>query len=487
MRNGGGKPRIAEIVRRAFVFGVGELVNRGPDFFLLPLYGIVLAPAEFGVISLAATLTAVARTTLGLGLQTAAVKFFFDFEGVDRRRFYGMLWVTSILGTGLIYLVVDALAMSTGVQLLRNVPYEPYLRLALWTAFVGGAFIDVGREALKAAGRAGWYAGLAATQVAATTGFTIWFVMLEGQGAYGAILAHLLGTGVVAGICTVPLARWVRWPGRQWRNVTTMLAFSIPMIPHFFAQWALSLSDRVILERSVGLDEIGLYSVGYTIGWALSLAKTAGAHAMIPLFGQHRHEGGASRVELAATVSMFFGVVAMLGVTLALFAPEIVALLTVEEYSDAAFIVPWIALAALAFAMYNPAVQILHFVRSDSRSVAFATVTGGTVSIVLNIVLVPYWGVWAAVGVTVLTYSLVTALVVWRQQRSYPMPWEFRRMVEVFLVATTATAVGALAGWHGGIAGFAVRLLVLVASGGIVVWLLRRDRPAGTDPLAWET
>jgi O-antigen/teichoic acid export membrane protein len=473
------KPSITGIVRRAFLFAGGELVNRGPDFFLLPLYGAFLAPDQFGVISLAATLTAVARTTLGLGLQTAAVKFFFDFEGEDRKRFYGTLWLTSIFGSGVLYLVVDAMAMGLGLELFRHIAYDPYLRMAFWTAWLGAAFVDVSREILKAAGLAGWYTGLTALQVIATTSLTVWLVVLDGQGAYGAILAHLLGTGIVAAVCGIALVRWVRWPGDRWRVMVPMLGFSVPMIPHFLAQWALSLSDRVILERWVPLEEIGVYSVGYTVGWALSLAKVAGAHAMIPLFGRHRHEGGVMREELTELVTSYFAVVAGLGVAVALFAPEIVSLLATEDYSQAVLVVPWIALAALVFALYNPSVQILHFVRSDSRSVAFATVTGGTVNIGANVLLVPYFGIWAAVGVTVFTYSLVTALVLWRQQRSYRMPWEFARMGPIFLVAVSITALGVHFGWNRGLPGVALRVVVLGAATAILAWLALRGRTPG--------
>ena len=46
-----------------------------------------------------------------------------------------------------------------------------------------------------------------------------------------------------------------------------MLVFSLPLVPAAIAGWSLNLSDRYIIGAVDGFRAVGIYSVGYTIGW----------------------------------------------------------------------------------------------------------------------------------------------------------------------------------------------------------------------------
>jgi O-antigen/teichoic acid export membrane protein len=52
----------------------------------------------------------------------------------------------------------------------------------------------------------------------------------------------------------------------RWDVTKSALAFGLPLVPHTLATWVLEFADRAILERFVSLDDLGLYSMGYTFG-----------------------------------------------------------------------------------------------------------------------------------------------------------------------------------------------------------------------------
>lgn len=76
---------LSEIARRSGVYALGDLLVRGPEFVLLPLYTAVLSPGDFGIVAIAAAVTMVARPILTLGVQAAALKFYFDFDEAGDR------------------------------------------------------------------------------------------------------------------------------------------------------------------------------------------------------------------------------------------------------------------------------------------------------------------------------------------------------------------------------------------------------------------
>ena len=70
------------------------------------------------------------------------------------------------------------------------------------------------------------------------------------------------------------------------------LAFSLPLVPHALAGWALEMSDRAILTRLLPLHDVGVYSLGYQLGAAMGLVTTAFNAAWVPfLFGTLKERG----------------------------------------------------------------------------------------------------------------------------------------------------------------------------------------------------
>jgi len=235
-------------------------------------------------LAVATVVTGLLSIALTGGARGSALKFYYEYEGADRRRFYGSLSTVLVFGTGALFLLVDAFGEAIFGLLFEQVAFHPYIRMASWTAYLTGVFVITTKEMLKAGGQALAFTGINIAVFAFSTGLTIWWVVFEGQGAEGAVRGKLVGTGIVGLTCAGYLLWYIR-PAFDISMIRRSFLYSLPLVPHFLAHWVLSAADRILLERMVPLSEVGIYNVGYRIGAAMQFIVASGNNAIIPLFG----------------------------------------------------------------------------------------------------------------------------------------------------------------------------------------------------------
>src|SRR5438445_12161392 len=108
------------LLRSSAVYAVANFGIKALSFLLLPLYTRFLAPADYGVISLAETLAALIGIVGGLGLSSALGRLYFQY--LDRPAEL-RAYLSSVLrfGAGMLAAVV-ALTMLAGPRLLPLIP-----------------------------------------------------------------------------------------------------------------------------------------------------------------------------------------------------------------------------------------------------------------------------------------------------------------------------------------------------------------------------
>lgn len=456
-------------VGRSVLYLVGDILVRAPGFVLLPVYTALLSPGDYGIVALATVVTTLSRPVLSLGLQAAGLKFFFDFEDeTDRAAFYGSLWMLLIFGSGALYLLLDVVGGGLFDRVIGSVAYDPYIRLALVTAYITGAFLDLPLQIFKASGRSGAYSAFNFAHFALVTAATLYFLVVENAGAWGVVGGTALGTGltgVVGALVLLPRVK-LKWNGR-W--MARAVLFSLPMVPHFGSQWFLASSDRIVLEHFVPLSEVGIYSVGYKIGWMVAIFYTAMTKSMIPVYGGLDRSSPAALARLARMTTYYLAILIFVGTGVAVFGEDVVRLMAPIEYARAGLIVPWVALGAIAMAAYSPSVQVLNIVLGRTRLIGVATVMAAATNVGLNILLIPVLGIAGAAVATAVSYAALAGGVLFFAQRALRIPYEYGRITVLFVASSAVVVVGLVVSSHvPAIVASAVKVM-LVGGGAIAV------------------
>jgi O-antigen/teichoic acid export membrane protein len=257
-------------------------------------------------------------------------------------------------------------------------------------------------------------------------------------------------------------------------------------MPAEVSLYLLNFVDRIIIVRSVGLAEAGLYSLAVKFAQGVNVLVRGFQLAWPPLAYSIRDDGEARRA-YATVVTLFVAGCAFVVTGMWLFSRWIVRALAAPEFFDSYEAVGLISTAVTLYAVYMVLVVILGRTGRTEFNLP-ATLAALAANVVLNLLLVPPLGIVGAGLALVASYVVVLALMYVFTQRLFPVPYQWGRLARVVLTAAVLVGAGELLmptsgalGLLGRAALFAAYPLALFASGfftpGERAWLARLRHP----------
>ncbi|MGH2925223.1 MAG: polysaccharide biosynthesis C-terminal domain-containing protein, partial [Solirubrobacterales bacterium] len=293
-----------------------------------------------------------------------------------------------------------------------------------------------------------------------TIPFTVWLVVVQGERAEG-ILLGTYGTGAL-------FAVWMLW--RQRRRLSflpdrpllrRMFRFGLPTMPAELSLYSLNFLDRVIIARTVGLAEAGLYALAIKFAQGMQVLARGFQLAWPPLAYSIRDDDEARRA-YAAIFTWFAALLAFAVTGLWLESRWIVRLLAAPDFFASYKAIGLLATGIALYALYLAMVVILG--RTGRTEFSFpATIAAVATNLALNLALVPSQGIVGAGIALVASYVVVLVLMYAFTQRLFPVPYEWRRLSLVLLSAAALAGGGEVLLPTAGLAGLASRTAVWLA------------------------
>ena len=451
---------------------------------LLPLYTRYLTPADYGAAEVMFAAVVSASIVVRLGTIEALLRFYYkddeDPARVVAGSFAALFWVATAAA-----LVALPFARPISEALLdRAAPDLARISIGgLWVLTLFEYLLTLFR--LEERARA--YFTTTLLSVLATIGLTVVLVVGEGEGARGLLLgSYATGAAFVLGLIAV---HWRRLSLRIDRPLLRrMMRFGLPTMPAELSLYLLNFVDRIVIVRSAGLAEAGLYSLAVKFAQGVNVLVRGFQLAWPPLAYSIRDDGEARRA-YATIVTWFVAGCAFVVAGMWLFSRWIVRALAAPEFFDSYEAIGLIATGVTLYALYMVLVVILGRTGRTELNLP-ATIAALLANLVLNIVLVPPLGIVGAGLALVASYLIVVALMYGFTQRLFPVPYEWRRLARVVLVTAAIVGLGELLLPTDGLGGLGARValwllypLVLFAGGFFSEeergWLAQLRRPGG--------
>lgn len=449
---------------------------------LLPLYTRYLTPADYGAAEVMFAAVVSASIVVRLGTIEALLRFYYkDDEDPDRvvaTSFAAMFWVATVAA-----LVALPFAGQISEALL-NRPAADLARISiggLWVLTMFEYLLTLFR--LQERARAFFLTTI--FNVLVTIGLTVVLVVGQGEGARGLLLgSYASGAAFVLGLIVVHRRRLSLWVDREL--LRRLMRFGLPTMPAELSLYLLNFVDRIIIVRSAGLAEAGLYSLAVKFAQAVNVLVRGFQLAWPPLAYSIRDDDEARRA-YAVIVTWFVAGCAFVVTGMWLLSRWIVRALAAPQFFDSYKAIGLISTAVTLYALYMVLVVILG--RTGRTGFNFpAAIAALVVNVALNLALVPPLGIVGAGIALVASYLVVLALMYGFTQRLFPVPYEWGRLARVVLVSAALVGAGELllptagaAGLLGRAALCAAYPFVLLASGfftpGERRWMARLRHP----------
>ncbi len=428
----------SKLFQQSGLYLVGQILQKGVSFLLLPLWTYYLTPSDYGIMGTLTAYSNVLNILLMFGIYGAVTRYYFDFkqDHEAQRRYVSsnFLFMAVVPGTILTILIVFGrplwLHMTSG-----KIPFQPLVVLMLITVY-GGLLYRLPYTLYQAQQKAWKCVTLDLAGFFLSIGISLLLVVAWKEGIYGMMLggcvAQTLTTLIITGLL---LKEWFV-PRLEWRDISNTLAFGLPIVPHLLSGWVLGFVGRIMLERMVPLEEVGRYTLAYNLGMVLLIMITSINQAYQPHYFNLMTSSPNPQPKILRILSFYIAGIGFVTLVGSLFAGELVQLLTPPRYHESARYVPPILLGYFMVGLYYFVSSPIFF-HKKTFLLPFITGTAAVLNIILNYLLIPKFGAIAAAWVTFVCYffMLVIYYVVTQRLDSFPYPLWRTTLILVFLLA----------------------------------------------------
>jgi O-antigen/teichoic acid export membrane protein len=466
--------QISRLARHSAIYGIGGLVSRFIALILLPVYTRYLTPADYGAVETLIALVAILTTILRVGIPSAFFRYYFDSpERAYRIRVIRTsFWFTMVMATA--GLVAGVLLASRISDWLFDTTDRTTLVRAAFVLLWAQMNYEQVTALFRVEERAVAFTVASLVNLAITVAATITLVVVLEWGATGVVVGNFTGTLAVYAALLVyrreQLGLTLDRPLLRRMN-----RFGLPLMPAMLALWLLNFGDRFFILRLDGASDVGVYSIGARIASAMVLLLTAFRTAW-PAFAYSIEDDTAAKRAYAYVLTYLLFVTSWVALALGLLSPWLVEWLTTPKFYDASDVVALLAFGAVSYGGF----MVVSIGLGRTKRTQFNWVVTGAaaiVSVTLNLLLIPHYGIVGAGIANVSAYTAMFIGITWWSQRVFPVPYQWRRV---------ATVVGAAAGLV--VAGKAINVplaaaVALIAVYPLVLWPLRFYLPAELSTL----
>ncbi|MFC7068802.1 flippase [Halobaculum lipolyticum] len=476
--------RVASGVKATFAANTFDMLANAA--LILLLTRVLLTPAEYGTLNFVLAALSVVAILATLGLPKSAGRYVTEFAESEP----GL--VRHVVGRSLAFVVglsaVVALALVTvGEPIARLAGQDsltPYLLIGAGYV-IGNALVQYARELLRSFDRVEWSGIVRVVTGVGRVVFVVAFVAL-GFGVAGALWGYVAGYFVAAVVGGALLFKRIAGNFAATTDPDAaisrrILEYSVPLTATRGANVLDKKVDVLIVGALLNFTAVGYYTIAKQVSDFVSMPASSFGFTISPALGEQQSKGESARAarmyERGLTYVLLAYVPAVAG--LALVAEPMVRYVFGTDYLGAVPVVQVYGGFILVNAVNKVTSDGLDYL-GRARSRAIIKTAMAVANVVLNLLLIPVFGVTGAALATVITYTVYTGANVYfmHQELSLSAGRVVRALGTVCLVtAGMAAAVWFALPYVSGLATLFGAVFV-----GVVVWAVLSVAGGVLDP-----
>jgi O-antigen/teichoic acid export membrane protein len=424
---------------------------------LLPLYTRYLTPADYGAAEILFSGVVLVSIVVRFGLIEAILRFYYqddeDPKAVVAATFAGLFWLSTLgalLTLPFAGPISEALLDESAPELVR-IAIGGLWVLTMWEFMLTLFRLDE---------RARAFFVTTILNVVAAIVLTVILVVGLDEGARGLLLgSYATGAAFVLVLIALQLRRLSLRPDPLL--LRRLFRFGLPTMPAEVSLYLLNFVDRLIIVRTLGLAEAGLYSLAVKFAQAVNVLVRGFQLAWPPLAYSIRDDEEARRI-YATVVTLFVAGCAFVVTGMWLFSRWIVRALAAPEFFDSYEAIGLISTAVTLYALYLVLVVILG--RTGRTEFNLPAAVGALVAnVALNLALVPPLGIVGAGLALVASYLVVLGMMYAFTQRLFPVSYEWGRLLRIVLIVAAIVGLAELLVPTSGAGGLLIRAVLFAA------------------------
>lgn len=409
----------SSLFKTSGIYTLANIINNAIPFFLLPILTVYLTPTDYGIVSMFGVMLGFIAPFLGLNLHAAINRKYFDkdkkFANYISTAFFILLGSSSLV-------VIIMILFSDFISKITSFPKEGLLLVAI--AGFGNSIIQITLTLWQVRQKAFNYGLFQITQTILNLTLTIIFVINLELGWQGRINAQVVAIVIFSILGLIVIIRREKlsltYNGEYARDI---VSFGIPLIPHALGGFLITMSDRIFITNMVGIEETGIYTVGYQIGMIIGVLQDSFNKAWAPyLYEKLNLKNYNVNRKIVKITYGYFVLILLISLFLSLISPLIVKTLIGGAFEGSVVYVVWIAIGFAFNGMYKMVSNVIFYARK-TKILSYITFITALLNMLFNYIFIKINGAVGAAQATSLAF-LISFILTWiLANKVYTLPW----------------------------------------------------------------
>ena len=439
---------LRKLASHTAIYGLSSIIGRILTWGLTPLYVNYFAPAEFGKVSDLYAFTFYFIILISFGMETTFFRFSKNIINFNKAFSNALLVVVSLASVFLLLTIpfIDEIADLLGYSKHSNT------LLIIVIIIVLDALGNLSLAALRYKEKAMQFATISIINIILTLSLNILFIAVLKKSIHYIFVANVIASAARLLLGWKYLLPIEFTPATEW--IKPMLKYAVPIVIAGFAGALNETLDRNLLPRLwdeaklflgkhyTGIELTGIYSTNYKLAIFISLFTQAFRYAAEPLFFKNiRHRDNKENIANSYYLFLAFALTGF--VAISVFKYFIANFdffgltnfhLIPPAYQVGLRVVPILLFANVALASYITFSMWFKIIRRTEFGAYFSLI-GASITLHVNILLIPHIGFFASALATFLCYTTMALLCLRVGQEHYKIPYNYPRILEAIIVA----------------------------------------------------
>ena len=390
-----------KIVKNTLYYTIGEIVPRIISFFLLPIYTVYLTAIEYGINSYILAVMSFVLVFSTLSLNTFLLANYSREESEKVRR--------EMVGSVFLFIIFFNIIL-VGLQIVLfpiiisyfnlNIPFYPYFLLAILINFFEAVSI-IPLVIYRVKEDAKMFLKLNLSKTLLQFILIYVFVVFFEEGLEGSLNGRLLAN-VPFFFIYLFLIRRNAILKINTKIIRQALKFSLPLLPGGVSFLLITLSDRVIMERYITLDQIGIFSVAATLAFVLNIVIQALYKSFEPIIFREFTKIDFQDTNIKLYRFYLFAIFST-AFCISIFSKEFFQIATSGVFIEGYKIVPYLIISVVVSGI-NTYFGII--IIANKKTVLFSSVFMITaiINVMLNFLFIPLYGYYGAIFASIVSF-----------------------------------------------------------------------------------
>lgn len=446
---------IKKLAGQTAIYGLSSILGRLLNYLLVPLHTAAFSTDEYGVVSEFYAYVAFFIVLLTFGMETTFFRFVNQSENKEKTFNQAASFVMLLSGLFLVLIVVFSQSIADWMG------YPNMAKFVIWfgAILVVDAVSSLFLAKLRYQNEAKKFALVQLSSIGVNILLNLIFIWgihdaenpTVGLGIGFIFLANLFASLIKPALLfkEVSAFRFV-WDKAMSK---AMIVFALPLAIAGFAGIINETIDRILIKRLLigegseqeliyAQSQVGIYSANYKLSILITIFIQAFRYAAEPFFFAQEKNEDKNKV-YAKVMTYFIGIVCLMFLVISLNLEFFKWFIPNTDYHEGLKVVPILLFANICLGIYYNQ-SIWYKLSNKTIYGAYIAIGGATLTLVLNIILIPQIGYMASAWTTLVVYAGMMVASHFLGQRIYPIKYNLRKAGLYLISSLLLFAVGYL-------------------------------------------